>query len=235
MLTFVAAMVAQGLAGFGAVAVAMIYTVVVHGPKALEGPKAVDTLMKQSLPLMLLLAMLATGLAVYLCARLFVWGRLREIGVAPAPLGATLGWAAAGVAMAAAYLLLAARLVPPDPHAPAGPLAQLAAEGGLAKVALAIAAVILAPPIEELLFRGMLFTGFARSWGRVAATIASTALFVVLHLADTWHYWPGIVVITLMALLTLAARLKTGSLVTSWAVHAAYNTVLVVATYTMTR
>ncbi|HEX7151891.1 MAG TPA: CPBP family intramembrane glutamic endopeptidase [Thermoanaerobaculia bacterium] len=231
ILTFVAAMGAQFLAGIGAMIIAVMYTLAVNGPKALERPNAIDLLTKQFMPLMLLLAMLATGFAVFICARIFMWGRLREIGVAPAPLGATLGWAVAGVAMAAAYLLFAARLVPPDPNAPAGPMAQLAEEGGLARIALAIAAVLLAPPVEEFLFRGMLFRGFSKSWGNVTAAIVTTVLFVLLHLADVWHYWPAIVMIALMALLTLTARLKTGSLVPSWAAHAAYNATVMVGVY----
>jgi membrane protease YdiL (CAAX protease family) len=95
----------------------------------------------------------------------------------------------------------------------------------------AILAIGVAPPTEELLFRGVLYAGFARSWGARAAAVVTTALFVALHAPEIRGYWPGWMVIASLGALALRARLRTGSLAPAIALHVGYNLALVVVIY----
>jgi membrane protease YdiL (CAAX protease family) len=92
-------------------------------------------------------------------------------------------------------------------------------------------AVVLAPFIEEFLFRGVMFTGMSRSWGPVKAGIVVTLLFGLLHVFDVAGYWPALGVVTLAGAAMLLMRLKTGSLLPAIALHLSYNLVQVLALY----
>ena len=129
------------------------------------------------------------------------------------------------------YLLLAPHLAAPDSSADLGPFVQLTKAGGWPRFAGAFAAVVLAPPLEEFLFRGVLLAGLARSWGVPVAGLLVTLLFVAWHLPYAARYWPAALAITLMALFLLATRLRTGSILPGIAAHFAYNAVLVMAMY----
>ncbi|HJX26769.1 MAG TPA: CPBP family intramembrane glutamic endopeptidase, partial [Thermoanaerobaculia bacterium] len=106
-----------------------------------------------------------------------------------------------------------------------------AAAGGLSRIAWAVLALAFAPIVEEFLFRGLLLYGFTSSWGASAAAVAVTVLFVLLHLPETINYWPAIVAVSMLAIGTLAARQRTGSLFPAAALHLTYNLVLVVAVF----
>jgi len=151
---------------------------------------------------------------------------------------AALGWrpassrslalgATTGILLAACYLLVALRLLPPGPGEAAGPLADAVAHAGLsARLLLAAIGVFLAPPLEEFLFRGILLAGLGQSWGFWPAAVGSTSLFALAHLPQVGGYWPAFVGILIMAAVSLAFRLRTRSLWPSIALHASYNAAL---------
>jgi membrane protease YdiL (CAAX protease family) len=139
--------------------------------------------------------------------------------------------AALGLGLALFYVWVAITFAPNEPAKPWGPLVSAASEPGWRRDLWAVLAVLLAPPIEEFLFRGVLFAGLARGWGTGWAAVAVTALFALLHLTETRLYWPAIVAVTTLAAVTMAARLHTRSLGPSVAVHAAYNLGLVAVVF----
>jgi membrane protease YdiL (CAAX protease family) len=147
----------------------------------------------------------------------------------PAPLGAGMRWALAGLAIAAAYVVLGA--VAGIRSENPGLLAQAAATPGAARVLWAVLALAVAPPSEELLFRGVLYGGLARSWGAAAAAVTTTVLFVGLHGSEIGRFWPGWVVIGALGVLALRARVVTGSLVPAIALHVGYNLGLVLVAF----
>jgi membrane protease YdiL (CAAX protease family) len=112
-----------------------------------------------------------------------------------------------------------------------GPLARAANAGGLSRLLWALLAVIVAPPTEELLFRGVLFAGFARSWRPATAAALTTALFVALHVTELGGYWPAWIAIAALGALALRLRIAAGSLVPAIALHASYNLGLVLMVY----
>jgi membrane protease YdiL (CAAX protease family) len=134
-----------------------------------------------------------------------------------------------GVALMAAFVIAGA-LLPVRPHE-MGPLARAADAGGWARLGWAALAVLVAPPAEELVFRGVLYAGLARSLWPTLAAVVTTAIFVALHLTEVGAYWPGWLAIGAMGALALRVRLREGSLWPAIALHATYNAGLVLLVY----
>ena len=107
----------------------------------------------------------------------------------------------------------------------------MAAQSGLQRGAWALVAFFFAPITEEFLFRGVLFAGFARKLGIVAAAFIVTALFVALHLFETINYLPALIAVTMMATVAILLRIRSGSLLPSVLVHATYNLTVVAGVY----
>jgi len=151
---------------------------------------------------------------------------LEPLGWAPAtPREAAIG-AAAGVGCALLFLAAFSAFPPPPDFRP-GPMRGAVEEGGrLAVLAWTLLAIVIAPPVEEFVFRGVLWTGIAASWGKTAATAIATVLFVMLHLVEAWSYRPALFAIGAMGLAALAVRVRYRSLVPAICLHAAYNAVL---------
>ena len=83
--------------------------------------------------------------------------------------------------------------------------------------------VLLAPFVEELLFRGVLLAGFSERMPVRRAVVLSVLLFAIAHLPDTGGHWqvlPGLIV---LALGLSWLRLRSGSLLPGYAAHALYN------------
>lgn len=179
------------------------------------------------------IGLIVSGLIVVLLVRKFAAGSI--VGRSKDGIGWSLGRPAyllggilLGSALAFAYLSIVSALVPPDPEMSRGPLAEMATTPGLSQWSWVIIAIIVAPPLEEFLFRGVLFSGIARSWGSTIAALLVTALFVVIHLPETIHYWPSMIAVLVLGITTLGVRIRSESLGPAVTVHTAYNFVLVV-------
>ena len=132
---------------------------------------------------------------------------------------------AAGVVLGIGLIVLTG-YVPLAEDAQVGALAQAAQTPGLPQLGWTIGALLLAPPIEEFLFRGVLFEGFRQSWGAVWSGAVVSALFLILHLAESWFYWPAMLGLTVLAICLLVTRVWTDSLVPPIALHFFYNLAL---------
>lgn len=99
--------------------------------------------------------------------------------------------------------------------------------GGLELAVTALAAVLLAPVFEELLFRGMLLRALQRRMAPPAAVVVSALVFGAVHLVDPGAFLviPGLVAVGIVAGM-LAVR--TGSLSQPILLHLGFNTVVVV-------
>ena len=79
-----------------------------------------------------------------------------------------------------------------------------------------VAAGLLAPVIEELVFRGMLFRAWERDWGWLRAAIASSFVFAFMH--------PAVYISQFVAgLIFVCLYRRTGSLRAAIVMHAIYN------------
>jgi ABC-2 type transport system permease protein len=177
------------------------------------------------------LGMIAGGATAFLLTKLALRGCVAERGLR------SLGWCSArardvatgtllGAALAAAYLLLATKVHPPAPTQHWGLLATAAASGGWQRGLWAVIA-LLAPPIEEFVFRGVLWSGLRRSFGALLTGSVVTVFFVGSHATEALGYWPAWLAITAVALGTILLRARSGSLVPPLAIHEAYNASLV--------
>jgi len=156
---------------------------------------------------------------------------LRAVGVTRAPRRELAASAALGAVLSVVYVLILTRMAPPDPERTWGPVVQAVSAGGPQQVLWVVLAVAIAPPVEEFVFRGVLFQGLANSWGRAKSAIIVTGIFALFHIPETGSYWPAILAITIMAVLVMVVRLRYGSLGPAVAMHMAYNAVLAISAF----
>ena len=86
--------------------------------------------------------------------------------------------------------------------------------------------VILAPVVEELLFRGVIFSGFQRNYHAFWAIFLSALLFALFHL-NPWQFGPTF----LLGLILGWVRLRTGSLLAAIFTHALHNGMIFLIVY----
>jgi ABC-2 type transport system permease protein len=89
------------------------------------------------------------------------------------------------------------------------------------RMVLAVVTVAAAPVFEEFIFRGLIFGGLRRSFGPATATLASAAIFAIVH--------PPLSVIPVFVMGVVAALIyeRTRMLAAPMIVHAVYNAVVV--------
>ncbi len=148
------------------------------------------------------------------------WGTRRQILVG----------AAAGMAVGAVFLLLSGR-VAYHPTRPPSVLVQAASTPGATRWAWVVSALLLAPPIEEGLFRGALLGGLSQVCGLPAAMLISGLTFWLLHAFEWLEYWPAAVALGLLTVLVTGLRVRTRTLGPCMAAHVAYNCSLAVAAF----
>jgi len=101
--------------------------------------------------------------------------------------------------------------------------------------AIAAFAVLVAPFMEELLFRGLLFAFFEKHGGLTFAIISTALLFAGLHIPEYWGAWSNVAMILLVGLTFSIVRGKTGSFTPSFVLHLAYNGTLMLALFLSTQ
>ncbi len=132
-----------------------------------------------------------------------------------------------GLGLGLGFFLLTEYGVLPSDDLPSPILDTLLSAPFLVQIGWAVMFVVLFPVVEEVLFRGVFFTGFSQSWGGSAAGVITTLAFVALHMPKVLEYWPALLAVTLVGALTVLVRIRTKSLVPGMALHCAYNGVLV--------
>jgi len=92
-----------------------------------------------------------------------------------------------------------------------------------AAYAIALFAVLIAPFMEELLFRGLLFAFFEKHGGLTFAIASTALLFAGLHIPEYWGAWQSLIMILFVGVLFSTARGLTRSVTPSYILHVAYN------------
>jgi membrane protease YdiL (CAAX protease family) len=105
------------------------------------------------------------------------------------------------------------------------PLEKLFSSPGAA-YALGAFAVLVAPFMEELIFRAVFFSFFERRAGLGFAVAGTAVLFAAMHVPEYWGAWSHVLMILLVGLVFSLARGISGSLVPSVILHTAYNAAL---------
>ena len=92
-----------------------------------------------------------------------------------------------------------------------------------AAYAIGAFAILVAPFMEELIFRGVLFSIFERQVGPSFAVASTALLFGGLHVPEYWGAWNHVLMILVVGLVFSLARGWTGSLAPSVLLHLGYN------------
>jgi CAAX protease family protein len=92
-----------------------------------------------------------------------------------------------------------------------------------------LVAVVVAPVIEETIFRGYIYPVLARSWGVPAGVLATGLLFGGLHAPQLWGGWAQIAALVIVGVALTLVRASTRTVVASFIVHTSYNSFQVLA------
>ncbi len=91
-------------------------------------------------------------------------------------------------------------------------------------------AVLVAPLVEETVFRGYLYPLFAKSFGIVPGILLTGVLFGLMHGSQLGWTWGIVGLLILVGIIFTFARAHTGTVVASFLLHLGYNSMIAVAT-----
>ena len=92
-----------------------------------------------------------------------------------------------------------------------------------AAVTLAIIAVATAPLVEEMIYRGLLYSAFQKAIGQWWAVIVVASMFAGLHVVQYWPNAGAISSITLLSVALTLIRARTGRLLPCFVIHLVFN------------
>jgi uncharacterized protein len=101
--------------------------------------------------------------------------------------------------------------------------------GASIRYLVAALAVLTAPFVEELVYRGLLYSAIERTRGRVAGIVVVSSLFALVHVPQYWGSVAAITAIMTLSLVLTLLRSYTGQLLPCIATHLVYNGVQAVA------
>ena len=90
-------------------------------------------------------------------------------------------------------------------------------------VLFGVLGVLVAPLVEETIFRGFLYPVIARRLGIAAGIAITGALFGLMHAAQLWGGWGQIALLILVGVVLTWVRARTGTVAASYFVHLGYN------------
>jgi membrane protease YdiL (CAAX protease family) len=148
------------------------------------------------------------------------WRRL-ETTRWPRPI-AYLGLIAFGFALSASVQLLSAAF-PPKAKLPIENFLQ----NHQAALALMAMSVVLAPVVEETIFRGYLYPVAARSFGIPGGIVATGTVFGLLHAEQLWGGWAQIALLVGVGIILTWVRAAQRTVLASYLLHVSYNFLIV--------
>jgi membrane protease YdiL (CAAX protease family) len=86
--------------------------------------------------------------------------------------------------------------------------------------------ILVAPVVEETMFRGFLYPVIARRFGTAVGVVITGVLFGAMHAQQLWGGWGQIVLLILVGILLTWVRARTGTVAVSYLVHLGYNALL---------
>ena len=134
-----------------------------------------------------------------------------------------------------ALLTIAIALFPPIlPDTNQFPLENLF-NSRAAAYAIGAFAIVIAPFMEEMIFRGILFGIFESQIGLRFAILTTAVLFGALHVPEYWGAWNHMLLIFFVGLVFSLARGRSGSLAPSVFLHVGYNGSMMIALFLSTQ
>jgi membrane protease YdiL (CAAX protease family) len=129
---------------------------------------------------------------------------------------------AIGAGLAVAVFAVSSLFPPSSP-----PAIEKLAESPRSLYMLVIFGVCFAPLIEEIIFRGFIFNALSELGGARLAVPITAVLFALLHAPQLWPSLAGVILIFAVGCVLSAVRQRSNSLIPSFIVHTAYNSLLV--------
>jgi membrane protease YdiL (CAAX protease family) len=99
---------------------------------------------------------------------------------------------------------------------------------------LASFAILVAPAMEELFFRGFLYPALARWTGPFISIVVTASAFALLHGAQLGYSWAPLLLIFIVGVALTVTRVVTRSVATGVIVHMTYNFALLLQAYVLT-
>jgi membrane protease YdiL (CAAX protease family) len=96
-------------------------------------------------------------------------------------------------------------------------------------------AVLVAPLVEETVFRGYLYPLFAKSFGVAPGILLTGVLFGLMHGAQLGWSWGVVALLILVGVIFTFARAHTGTVLASFLLHLGYNSAIAVTSIIGTR
>jgi membrane protease YdiL (CAAX protease family) len=146
--------------------------------------------------------------------------------------GPSIGWVAPrrpaslylGSGVLLAFTVAAVSTLLPKAEGPV-PLEELLGDE-VSIILVALFGVIIAPLVEELIFRGFIYPVFERKHGATIAILLTSVPFAVLHGPQYAWRWQILILLLGVAIVFGTVRARTGSVVTTTLIHVAYNATL---------
>jgi len=91
---------------------------------------------------------------------------------------------------------------------------------------MAVFGITLAPLLEELFFRGMLYPLLRRAWGMALGVVATASAFAAIHGTQLGYAWGPLLSIFVVGVAFTLVRERSNSVATSFLMHCGYNTAL---------
>lgn len=95
--------------------------------------------------------------------------------------------------------------------------------GTFVRLLVVVLAVFMAPMVEEVVYRGVVYSSVERLWGKVAGVVVVTGIFGLVHVPQYWGSVAAIVGIVLLSFVLTLIRAWTGSLLPCVVMHLVYN------------
>jgi membrane protease YdiL (CAAX protease family) len=95
--------------------------------------------------------------------------------------------------------------------------------------------ILVAPLVEETLFRGCIYPVIARSFGMPAGIVATGILFGLAHSPQLAGAWKQVALVTIVGMVLTYVRARTGTVLASFLVHLGYNSLLFGTFFIVTR
>jgi membrane protease YdiL (CAAX protease family) len=95
-----------------------------------------------------------------------------------------------------------------------------------AAILFILMAILIAPVIEETIFRGFIYPVIARRFGVATGIIGTGVLFGILHAPQLWGGWGQIALLVIVGIVFTYARAVTGTVVASYLLHMSYNSLV---------
>ncbi len=152
------------------------------------------------------------------------WRKLHPRNMTPA--AATLMYVLGGIALAVA-IQMASLMVGKKTSLP---IEELFRDRRSVMLLMALG-ILVAPLVEETIFRGYIYPVVARRFGVATGIVATGALFGMAHAVQLWGGWGQIALLIVVGVVLTYVRARTGTVLASYFFHLGYNTILFAGFY----